>query len=450
VGLGGGTNFYDGDSPRVQQTDLRLRSTLGPIAGADLVDWPLSYEELEPYYDATEALIGVQGLAGADPFAMPRKAYPMPPGAKSKLGELLTGGARRLGYHPHPMPNAINSVPYRGRPACQNAGFCNIGCPTNAKGSTAVTAIREAKLTGNLTVLLGACATKVETEPSGARASAVVYLDADGNEQRITGEKIILALNAIETPRLLLASASASHPNGLGNSSGRVGRCLMFHMTFSSIGVFDEPIKAYRSRTVAYAMADFTQPVPGTNLRGGYVELGGSIHPVAEGVQYPWIVHAQLFRSGTYRNNIAAVSMMGEDLPVLDNRVDLDPSVKDIYGRPVARVTWARHPRDQAVVDYYMPRLSEIAKAAGAKSVMEVDDAKREGTYQTKHLLGSTRMGTDASTSVTDEWGRMHDLENVWICDGGVFPTSTAFNPTLTQQALAWRTAVHLAGGTEP
>jgi choline dehydrogenase-like flavoprotein len=142
--------------------------------------------------------------------------------------------------------------------------------------------------------------------------------------------------------------------------------------------------------------------------------------------------------------------MMGEDLPVLDNRVDLDPSVKDIYGRPVARVTWARHPRDQAVVDYYMPRLSEIAKAAGAKSVMEVDDAKREGTYQTKHLLGSTRMGTDASTSVTDEWGRMHDLENVWICDGGVFPTSTAFNPTLTQQALAWRTAVHLAGGTEP
>ena len=447
VGLGGGTNQYDGNSPRVQRADLKLLSTFGPVDGADVVDWPIGYEDLERYYDLAESLIGVQGLAGADPFAESRNPYPMPPGAPTKACLLLAEGARVLGYHPHPMPIAINSIAYRGRPACQNAGFCNLGCPTNAKGSTAVTAVREALETGNLTVLTECCALGVETEPSGQSVSAIRYLDGKGDVQRITGKRYILSLNALETPRLLLESASASHPNGLGNSSGLVGRYLMFHVIFQAVGVFADEVRSYRGRVSTHGVADFTvdDGSPGW-LRGGYVEMGGFIHPVNEGADYPWPLHSELMKSGKYLRNIANVTMIGEDVPTLSNRIDLDPSVRDIYGRAVARITSARHPHDDALVSHYMPKLVAIARAAGAQSVLEIDDAKRSGTQQTKHLSGTTRMGNDPAKSVTDSWGKLHDLDNVWICDGGVFPTSTGFNPTLTQQALAWRTAEYLGG----
>lgn len=450
VAVGGGTNQYDGNSPRVQRADLKLKSTYGAVPGAAIEDWPLEYEDLVPYYELAEQLIGVQGLAGADPFAEPRRAYPMPPGAPTRACLLMAEGARSLGYHPHPMPIAINSVAYRGRPACQNAGFCNLGCPTNAKGSTAVTAVREALETGNLTVLSECCALAVETEPSGGRATGVRYLDGNGALQRVTATQVVLALNALETPRLLLASSSAAHPNGLGNGNDLVGRFLMFHVIFSAIGVWKDPIRSYRGRVSTHGMSDFTVPDGRPDwVRGGYVEMGGFIHPVAEGLQYPWPIHADFMKSGQYRNNISTVTVIGEDLPQASNRVDLDPTVEDVYGRAVARITYQRHAHDQAVIAYYLPKLSAIARAAGAESVLRFDDASLGG-YQTKHLSGTTRMGRDPATSVCNEWGRLHGVDNVWIADGGVFPTSTAYNPTLTQQAMAWRTADRVAQELRP
>lgn len=445
VAVGGGTNQYDGNSPRVQQADLRLKSTFGDVPGTTVVDWPLSYADLAGPYDEVERLIGVQGLAGSDPFAEGRGDYPMPPGAPTKACLLLVQGAQTLGLHPHPMPIAINSMPYRGRPACQNAGFCNITCPTNAKGSTGVTAIRDALATGNLTLLTEACVSGVELEPSGQRATGVRYLDAQGAPQVVTGRHVLLGLNAIETPRLLLESATASHPDGVGNSSGLVGRNLMFHIVFMAVGIFTEEVRSYRGRVSSHGFADWTVS-DGTAgfVRGGYVELGGYIHPVDEGTSYPWPLHADLMKQGKFRRNISSATMMGEDLPQLTNRVDLDPKVRDVYGRAVARVTYARHAHDQAVVDTYLPRLEAVVKASGAESVLKVDPFLRDGELQTKHLLGTTRMGTDPAASVCDPFGRLHDVENVWVVDGGLFPTSTAFNPTLTQQALAWRTAKHL------
>jgi gluconate 2-dehydrogenase alpha chain len=369
----------------------------------------------------------------------------MPPGPPSKAGLVLSAGASALGYHPHPMPMAINSTAYRGRPGCVNCGFCAIGCAINAKGSTAVTAVRDALLTGNCTLLAECCVVGIDTEPSGARASAVRYLDASGAPQTLTAEHILVAANAIETPRLLLASTSASHPDGLGNGSGLVGTHLMFHIVMSAIGVFAEEVRSYRGRVITHAMGDFTVTPPAAGaLRGGYVELGGAVHPVEEGTMYPWRLAKTLMTQGTYRRCIAAVGMIGEDAPVRENRVELDPGARDVYGRPVARITYARHPADQALVDTYMPRLSEIARAAGAVDVMEIDFAVRDGAPQTRHLHGTTRMGTDPASSVTDPWGRLHEVENVWICDGGTWPTSGAFNPTLTQQALALRTAARI------
>jgi choline dehydrogenase-like flavoprotein len=402
VTVGGGTVQYDGDCPRVQQADLRLLSTFGAVEGADVVDWPISYADLAPYYDEVERLVGVQGLAGADPFAEARGPYPMPPGYPPKGGTLLAKGAASLGYHPHPMPMAVNSMFYRGRPACVNCGFCAFGCPSNSKGSTAVTVIRDALLTGNCTLLSECCVTQIVMEPSGERASGVRYLDPKGVEQTLTASQVIVAANAIETPRLLLASATPAHPDGVGNGSGLLGRYLMFHIVFGTVGVFGEEIRSYRGRIVTHSMADFTVPDGSADyVRGGYVELGGQIRPVAEGVQVPYLLHKQLMVQGDYWRRIGSVAMMGEDVPVLANRVELD-------------------------------------------------DALRNGVPDTKHLLGTTRMGTDPAKSVTNEWGRLHEVENVWIADGGVFPTSTAFNPTLTQQALAYRTAAYLTDPGDP
>ncbi|MBI5499165.1 MAG: GMC family oxidoreductase [Deltaproteobacteria bacterium] len=451
VCVGGGTVQYDGDSPRVQQADLDFLSRFGAVDGAQVVDWPLTYEDLAPYFDEAEKLIGIQGLAGTNPFEEARGPYPMPPGYEPKGATVLIRGAERLGYHPHPMPMAVNSIFYRGRPACVNCGFCAFGCPVNAKGSTAVTAVHDALRTGNLTLLAECCALRIETDGSGRRATGVRYVDSAGVEQVVTADHVILAGNAIETPRLLLLSAGPSHPDGLGNSSGLVGRYLMFHIVFSAVGVFDEEIRTYRGRVVTHALADFTQP-DGTLdwIRGGYAELGGSIHPVEEGIRYPWPMHKMLMTQGTFLRRISNVTMIGEDVPVGNNRVDLDPAVRDVYGQPVARVTYARHPRDQAVVDRYMPKLEEIARESGASSVLRFDFHVEEGIPDTKHILGSTRMGTDPAASVTDPWGRLHDVENVWIADGGLFPTSTAFNPTLTQQALAWRTAAYIADPGRP
>jgi choline dehydrogenase-like flavoprotein len=451
VCLGGGTVQYDADSPRVQQACLSLLSTFGPVEGADVVDWPITYADLAPYFDATERLIGVQGLAGADPFEEPRGPYPMPPGYPPRCGSMLADAATALGYHPHPMPMAINSIFYRGRPACVNCGFCRCGCPINAKGSTAVTAVRDGLLAGNLTLFCECCATAIETEPSGGRATGVSYVDPAGAVQRLTARHVVLAANAIETPRLLLESANAAHPNGLGNGSGLVGRYLMFHVVFGAIGVFDQEIRSYRGRQVSHAIADFTVSDGSPDyVRGGYVELNGSLFPIEEGTSYPWLLHKAMMVDGRYRRRIAPASMMGEDVPVMTNRVELDPSVRDVYGRPAPRITYARHPHDQAVIDRYMPRLVEICAQAGAREVMQIDFAHQYGAPDTKHLLGTTRMGTDPATSVCDPWGRLHEVDNVWIADGAIFPTSTAFNPTLTQQALAYRTAAYMVDPEDP
>jgi len=451
VCVGGGTVFYDGNSPRVTQADLTLLSTFGAVAGADVVDWPFGYSELAPYYDEVERLVGVQGQAGSDPFAEPRGAYPMPPGYPSKADLVLAKGAKGLGYHPHPMPTAVNSMFYRGRPACTNCGFCAHGCPINAKGSTAVTVIRDALLTGKLTLVTEACVTRIETTPEGDHASGVRFLDHNGVEQTVSATHVILAANAIETPRLLLESANNAHPKGLGNANDLVGTHLMFHVVFNVLGVFASEIRSYRGRIITKAFADFTvkQATPGW-VRGGYVELGGQIHPVAFGARLPWPLHKELMVSGELRRRSTSLSMIGEDVPVASNRVELDPKVKDVYGRAAPRITYARHPHDQAMVDWYMPKLRAVVQAAGATQTLDIDMVAEDGVPETKHLLGTTRMGTDPKTSVCDPWGRLHAFDNLHVADGSLWPTSTAYNPVLTQQALAYRTAAHLVDGSDP
>lgn len=453
--VGGGSNHYDGNSPRCQRKDFRVLSTYGPIAGADVVDWPLSYDDLEPYYDEVERAIGVQGEAGANPFEERRSSpYPMPPGYPKYVSVLLARAARELGYHPYPTPMAVNSVAYRGRPACTNCGFCGgFGCAVNAKGSTAVTAIRDALLTGRCELRPNCFAYRLKTNPAGTRVESVELVGPDGAVVEQAGGAFVLAGNAIESARLCLLSASGTHPGGLGGSSGLVGRNLMFHSIYTTFGLFPERTHIHRGRVGSHGMDDFHRlpdPAdPDLMLGGGTVEMGAQLHPIAEAKNFPaWgDDHKKYMRESRFRDRLGVLTLIGEDLPLFENRVDLDPTVRDVYGLPVARITYHEHPNDLLVAERLGPKLEEILRLAGATFVATVSLTIQDGGVpNSKHILGTLRMGTDSGRSVTDPFGRFHDLDNLYCADGGVFPTSTGYNPTLTIQALAWRQARHIVG----
>lgn len=448
--VGGGTIHYDGNSPRALQKDFRIRSIYGPLEGTLVEDWPLSYDDLEPYYDEVEKAIGVQGRAGVNPFEEPRSSpYPMPPGYPKYHSVLLADAARSLGYHPYPTPIAINSVAYRGRPACSNCGFCgNHGCAINAKGSTAVTAIRDALLTGNCELRPNCFAYNLRTNESGTAVESVEYIGPGGETVTQPGGLFILAGNAIESARLCLLSSSGAHPAGLGNRSGLVGRNLMFHPTRSIFGLFPQRMHIHRGRVGTQGMDDFLQPPdpddPDKVFGGGIVEFGAQLHPIMEAKNLPLIGenHKKYMRASPLRDHLAVITFIGEDPPVPTNRVDLDPEVRDVYGFPVARITYRTPPQSERAEKRFVPKLERILWEAGALFVMAVPlELWSGGIPQTKHIMGTLRMGTDPDGSVTDAYGKFHDLENLYCADGGVFVTSTGYNPTLTTQALACRQA---------
>ncbi len=453
--VGGGSNHYDGNSPRCQSKDFRVRTLWGPVEGTNVEDWPISYDDLEPYYDEVEKRIGVQGDAGINPWEDWRSSpYPMPPGYPKYVSVLLADAARALGHHPWPTPMAINSMAYGGRPACTGCGFCGgFGCPVNAKGSTAVTAIREALLGGRCELRANCFVYRLNTNRTGTAVESVEYVAADGSVVVQSGGLFVLAGNAIESARLCLLSSSPTHPDGLGNRSGMVGRNLMFHSIYTSFGLFPQRTHIHRGHVGSHGMDDFNRaPEPGNldvMLGGGTVEMGAQLHPIAEAKSLPiWgAAHKKIMRDSEFRDHLAVLTLIGEDLPLSENRVDLDPTVRDVYRFPVARITWREHDNDRLVAQRLAPRLEAILWEAGAYQVLSVPLTIQEGGIpNSRHILGTLRMGTDPDRSVTDPWGRFHDLENLYCADGGVFVTSTGYNPTLTIQALAARQAHHIAG----
>ena len=288
----GGAGFHaDGKLPRYREVDFRLASELGPVDGAAVADWPVGYDEMEPYYAEAEQLIGVAGDHTGNPFAAWRSGpYPMPPGADMYVATLTGPAAERRGYHPYRAPTGANSVPYDGRPACNNCGFCAFyGCPIEAKGDP-VGMLRNALRTGRCEIRPESVAVEVLVDGGGRRATGVRYLDAAGDVQAVTADAVVVACGAFETPRLLLRS-------GIGNSSDLVGRFLMFHLQTIVLGYFPFRLHAYKGRDVTHLMDD---PIVGDGdsaaaaaaagvpyLRGGIVEHGGSGHPITEAVHLP-------------------------------------------------------------------------------------------------------------------------------------------------------------------
>ncbi|HYD47127.1 MAG TPA: GMC family oxidoreductase [Terriglobales bacterium] len=429
--VGGSTILYAAHFPRFHPSDFRVRSLDGV---AD--DWPLDYARLAPYYDVNARMMGVSGLAG-DP-AYPPKEVPLPPLPLGKLGATLAQGFNRLGWHWWPSDSAITSQDYEGRPACINAGTCLTGCSHGAKGSTDITYWPEAVRRG--VRLRTRCRVREITVAASGMADGVIYYDGEGRECRQKAHMVIVACNGIGTPRLLLNSRSRLFPDGIANRSGLVGKNLMFHPYAMVTGIFDEPLEGYKGATGCCIMS---QEFYETELSRGFVrgysfEILRGFGPTSTAL---WGMGAGKVRWGLDHHRdyaelfdrTAGMVIIHEDLPEEHNSVTLDTDLADGNGIPAPKLTYRLSDNSNAMMAHSVARAKEVLAAAGAKDTV----AEAPLPFAGWHLMGTARMGLDPKISVVNEWGRCHDVRNLFIVDGSIFVTSAAVNPTNTIQALA-------------
>jgi choline dehydrogenase-like flavoprotein len=444
--VGGSSAHFNANFWRLHEIDFIEGSRLGPIAGASLVDWPITYAELEPYYTKVEWEVGVSGLAGASPFDPWRsKPYPMPPLPVKSSGVLFERGGRKLGLHPFPSPMAINSVLYKGRPPCAQCGLCGgYGCEVRAKSSSVWTVIPEAEATGLCEVRSESYVFRIGMERTG-RATGVYYYDGDRKEQFQKARAVVLCANGSETPKLLLNSATNGFEHGLANSSGAVGRYLMFNKGGGAQARFEHPLNEYKGANVTRVIHDFYDSDPGRGFYGGGGFDARSGGPLSWGQNVPkgtptWGPEfKEYLESYTYWMTCAG---HGTSLAQETNRVDIDPDLKDDWGVPAMRVTYKDHPDDVKHANWQVERAAEIMDAAGAKEIVAEPVGEARGGV---HLLGTCRMGNDPATSVIDKYHRTHDVKNLFISDGSSMVTSGRGQPTLTIEALTFRAAEHIA-----
>ena len=443
--VGGSSIHFTANFWRLHPTDFGEGSLWGSVSGADLVDWPITYDELEPYYTKVDWEVGVSGRAGANPFE-PRRSrpYPMPPLPVKSSGVLFERGCREMGWTAFPAPMAIASQPYRGRAGCVHCGFCmGFGCEMRAKSSTLVTMIPEAEATGRCEVRPESRVVGVEMDRAG-RTTGVRYLDAMRVEHLQRGKAVILSANGAETPRLLFLSESSRFPDGLANSSGAVGRYLMFNGQTMVGASFEHELNEFKSVQVTRVMHDFYEADPARGFYGGGgIDARIFYHPMFWGMEGfggpedPWwgADYKKLLRE--YPRSMY-VNGHTTSLPVATNNITLDPDVRDTWGYPAIRVTYRDHPDDMSMMRFMQDRSAEIAQAAGAKRVWRHPVVEASITA---HLLGTCRMGTDPAKSVIDPDHRTHDVPNLFICDGSSMVTSGRGQPTMTIMALAFRAA---------
>ena len=445
--VGGSSVHFSGNFWRFRPIDFIEASVRGAIEGTNFADWPITYEDLEPYYTKVDWEIGVSGLQG--PWDPPRsREYPCPPMPIKGSDVLLERAAKQLGLTPYPAPVAILSRPFNGRPGCIHCGFCNgFGCEVNAKSSSMIAMTPLALASGNCELRIGCTVSRVHTNEAG-RVTEVVYWDEESVEQAQRSKAVILCANGAETPRLLLMSESAMFPDGLANSSGFVGQNLMFNGYASAVGLFDAPVNAWKSVPTTRVVHDFYELDPNIGFYGG----GGidGRHPT-RGVPLDFgLDSGQLFdgpRWGIdYKNNlahefshVAAFDGHTTSLPLASNNVTLDPTYKDKFGRPAIRCTYMDHEDDLATMSWFLDKNTELMEAAGAiKMAGSYPEGGQEGNV---HLLGTCRMGDDPSTSVINSNNRSHDVPNLFMCDGSTLVTSGRGQPTMTIMALAFRAA---------
>jgi choline dehydrogenase-like flavoprotein len=447
--VGGGTVHWQGWLPRFTENDFKLRTIVGEMGGTTLVDWPISYADLEPYYTNVEWAFGVSGAGGVNKYESPRsKDYPCPPLPATRYGQKFHEGCRKLGYNSFPTPMAALSCPYNGRSVTVQSAFAQQhGDPTGTRSSALSVFVPDALKTGRYDLRPDCYVHEITLDEHG-RCKSAVYQDADGDFIEQEADVFILGCGAIESARLLVLSRSSRFPHGLANGSDLVGRNATFHEYSAAVGVFEDPIYAWAGG--GYVAASSYQFYEHDEKRG----FVGGCHIASAGVGIPlpinwslpgrptWGVQAkQIDRD--YYNHSFAIGMVLHDMPQHENRVELDDKIKDAWGLPVARITNKIHENDLKMGRWVIDRNAEILEAAGAKKIYRVYPERITGNCSHQH--GTTRMGNDPGTSVVNKWCQAHEVENLFVVDGGSFPTATGANPTLTIMANAWRVADYIA-----
>jgi choline dehydrogenase-like flavoprotein len=444
--VGGGTFCYGAMAWRFAEKDFRMRSTYGAIEGSTLEDWPISYEDLEPYYEKAEWEMGVSGDDSGNPFKAPRKKpLPMPPMPPNREFEILYPAAKRLGLHPFHIPMLRNTVPYNGRGPCMRCRWCvGFACEVDARNGTHNTVIPKALATGNCELRTRAMVREILVDDRG-RARGVVYYDENDRRQEQTADLVVVSCSAIESARLLLNSKSKLFPNGLGNRYDWVGRNLQGHTYTGAVGLFDFDTYDDLGPGAQIAICDYNHGNPG--LAGGAMLANEFIRLPYQFIQQvppfvpSWgLAHKQWVRQA-FRRTIA-VQGPTQEIPVFDARVQVDPKVKDYWGIPVARLSGGRHEHTIEIGRYMAGKAEEWLKEAGAIRTWRRNPAR--GLSAGQHQAGTCRMGNDPKTSVVDKFCRVHDVDNVYVIDGSVHVTNGGFNPVLTILAIAYYASDHL------
>ena len=444
--VGGSSVHFTANFWRFHEIDFVEHSKVGDIPGATLVDWPITYNDLEPYYTKVEWEVGVSGLAGASPFDPPRsKPYPMPPLPVKGSGVVFERAAWKLGYHPFPAPMAILSRPRAGRDSCVNCGFClGFGCEVGAKSSSLSAMIPVAEATGRCEIRPNSYVHQIATDKNG-RVTGVLYFDSKRNIHLQRAKAVIICANGAETPRLLLLSKSAQFPDGLANSSGMVGKNLMPNSGAMAFGVFDEPLNDYKGFAVSRVLHDFYEMDHnkvgfygggGMDARFDFTPGAFAMNGLPPGTP-KW---GKEFKQALHQNFTRTLEIFchATSLPVESNSFSLDPDVTDAWGLPALRMTYRDHPNDLKMMEWMKDRAMELLDAAGAKTKWHAPIEEQQFAV---HLLGTCRMGNDARTSVINTDHRTHDIGNLFLCDGSSFVTSGRGQPTMTIEALAFRAA---------
>jgi choline dehydrogenase-like flavoprotein len=426
--VGGTTVHWAGASLRIQPHEFKAATTYGNISNATLLDWPISSQDLDPYYDRAEKKMGVTrtnsipGLPGNNNF------------------RVLYDGATKIGYKDcHTGRMAINSESRDGRTHCFQRGFCFQGCIYGAKWSTLYTELPHAYATGHMELRTESHVAHIEHDAHG-RVTAVQYYDATGKLQRQRARIVAVAGNSIETARLLLNSYSAKFPKGLANSSDQVGRNYMRHLTASAYATFERPVDMYKGTVMAGIVTDEARHDTARGFAGGYhLETIGLGLPFYAAFLNPGAWGSEFTQAMDQYSHTAGLWIVGEDMPRATNRVTLSASVKDQHGLPVANVHYDDHPNDLAMREHAFVQSEALYKAAGATKVYRVPP------YPSTHNLGTARMSAKPEDGVVNSHGQTHDIANLFVSDGSQFTTGAAENPTLTIVTLAIRQADYIA-----
>ncbi|GMK37728.1 hypothetical protein PCCS19_07820 [Paenibacillus sp. CCS19] len=449
--VGGGTRVYGAQAWRFHPDDFRMASRYGVPDGSSLSDWPIRYEDLEPYYDRAEWEVGVSGDGNAHSGRGKRKRpFPMPALPLTLDAQRLAQAAEKLGWETGPVPLLINSVERDGRPACGRCGECvGFACPTNSKNGGHNTMLVRAMATGNCDLICDTMVERIDTE-GGKHATGVrLVRQADGAIQRrqVRAGHVVVAAGAIESARLLLNSATDAEPDGVGNRNGQVGRHLQGHVYAGAYGLFDEIVQDGLGPGVSIATFRFDHSGQDGVIGGGLL--------ANEFTRLPLIHWYRAVAPGAARWGIAGKAMMRDsylrtsqimgpiqEIPSPESRVRLSNSVKDRFGIPVASLSGSVHPESLRAGNMLGEQAEKWLWAAGAREVWRT--GPYGGLSAGQHQAGTLRMGNDPLTSVTDPTGRVHGYDNLWVSDGSVHVTNGGVNPVLTIMALAFRTADQL------